>query len=74
MTEIPILMEIDTSKIQSQGIFPQFNIIFDKPFNQMSLTERMIVVAALQAQASQELAQSESEKNRLIEKSVSVLE
>ncbi|XP_059067500.1 uncharacterized protein LOC131858318 [Cryptomeria japonica] len=32
-TETPILMAIDTSKIQSQGSFPQFNISFDKPFN-----------------------------------------
>lgn len=72
--ETLILMEIDTSKIQSQGSFPKFNISFNKPFNQMSSTERMIVVVALQAQASQELAQSELEEKRLIEKIVSVLE
>lgn len=67
-------MAIDTTKIQSQGSFPQFNMSFDKPFNQMSPIERMIVVAALQAQASQELAQLESEEKRLIEKLVKVLE
>lgn len=55
-----ILMEINTSKIQRQGIFPQFNISFDKPFNRMSLKKRMIVLVALQAQASQELVQSKS--------------
>lgn len=49
VTETPILVAIDTSKIQSQGTFPQFNISFDKPFNQMSLTKRMVVAATLQA-------------------------
>ncbi|XP_059075390.1 uncharacterized protein LOC131875321 [Cryptomeria japonica] len=36
--------------------------------------EKMIVVAALQAQASQELAQSESEEKKLIEKNIKFLE
>lgn len=71
--ESPVLVAIDTAKTQSLGIFPQFNINFDKPFTQISSAGRMIVVAALQVQASQDLAQSESEENKLIEKSVKVL-
>lgn len=68
-------MAIDTSKLKRQGIFPQFNISFDIPFNQISPAERMIVfVASLQAQASQELAQSKSEENKFIEKSIKGLE
>lgn len=71
--ETLILVAIDIATNQSLGIFPQFNINFDKPFSQMSLTERMIVVVSLQVQVSQELAQSESEEKKLIEKLVKLL-
>lgn len=74
MSETPILMAIDTSKIQSQGTFPQLNTSFDKSFNQMSPAKRMIVAISLQAQASRELTQFESKKKKLIEKIVKVLE
>lgn len=63
-------MAIDTFKIQSQRAFPQFNISFDKSFNQMSPTERIIAATALQDQASQELALSKSKENNFFEKTV----
>lgn len=71
-----VVMEIDTHKDKGKRILLQISINFDKPIyiGQMSLAERLMVAATIQAQDSQDLLKSESEDNKLIEMSIEILQ
>lgn len=72
MTELSSSLEIDTTTL-AKGNLSQISISFDKPYYKMSSAEKILVVAALQAQATQELAQEESKDKKLSECSFEVL-
>lgn len=68
MTNFSSSLAIDTSSI-AKGNLSHFFISFDKPYQKMSPTEKILAAAALQAQATQELAQEESKDRELIKHS-----
>lgn len=48
----PSSLAIDTSLSKAKGKLPEFTIIFDKPYHLMSLVEKVLATATLQAQAT----------------------
>lgn len=73
---VPIIMATETPKDKEKRVLPQISINFDKPLNigQMSPIESMLVAAAVQARASQDLVKSEIEDKKLIEMSMNVVQ
>lgn len=72
VTDFSSGLEIYTSSI-AKGNLSQFSISFDKPYHMMSPTEKNLATAALQAQATQELAQAKSKDKELIKNTFEVL-
>lgn len=72
---VPVVTAIDTPKDKGKRILLQISINFDKPIDigQMSPTERLMVAAAVQAQASQDLVNLKNEDKKLIQMSIDVL-